>query len=139
MLRAPTLAAPVYHTWPHPSEPAPRRRGTTRPPNPPSTPTPTPPARPPWHGPPTHRSVAIGSSTQIALFVAPFCVLVGWIMGQPLSLDFQLFETATLVLTVLMVNFIIIDGRANWMIGLLLVAGYAIVALSFAMHGGSGV
>jgi Ca2+:H+ antiporter len=64
-------------------------------------------------------------------------VLVGWMMGQPLSLDFQLFETAAVLMTVLMVNFLIIDGRSNWMVGLLLVAGYAVVALSFAMHSGS--
>ena len=35
--------------------------------------------------------IAIGSSMQIALFVTPFCVLVGWAMGQPMSLDFTVF------------------------------------------------
>nr|XP_043617121.1 vacuolar cation/proton exchanger 3-like isoform X2 [Erigeron canadensis] len=45
--------------------------------------------------------VAIGSSTQISMFVIPFCVVVGWIMGQPMDLNFQLFETATLFITVM--------------------------------------
>ncbi|KAM1010721.1 hypothetical protein TB1_045292 [Malus domestica] len=43
---------------------------------------------------------AIGSSTQISMFVIPFCVVVGWIMGQPMDLNFQLFETATLFISV---------------------------------------
>ncbi|PQM40430.1 vacuolar cation/proton exchanger 2 [Prunus yedoensis var. nudiflora] len=42
--------------------------------------------------------VAIGSSTQISMFVIPFCVVVGWIMGQRMDLNFQLFETASLLL-----------------------------------------
>ena len=96
----------------------------------PSTTTPTP-------IPPHPSSVAIGSSTQIALFVAPFCVIVGWIIGQPLSFNFQMFETATVFITVLMINFIIIDGRSNWMIGMLLIAGYIVIAMSFAMHAGT--
>lgn len=37
----------------------------------------------------------------------PFCVVVGWIMGRPLDLNFQLFETATLVMTVLVVAFML--------------------------------
>ncbi|KAJ4832690.1 hypothetical protein Tsubulata_039576 [Turnera subulata] len=51
--------------------------------------------------------VAIGSSTQISMFVIPFCVVVGWFMGQPMDLNFQLFETATLFITVLVVAFML--------------------------------
>ncbi|RRT50593.1 hypothetical protein B296_00015357 [Ensete ventricosum] len=54
--------------------------------------------------------VAIGSSTQISMFgvsLIPFCVVVGWIMGQPMDLNFQLFETATLFITVLVVAFML--------------------------------
>ncbi|TYJ48933.1 hypothetical protein E1A91_A01G098800v1 [Gossypium mustelinum] len=49
--------------------------------------------------------VAIGSSTQISMFIIPFCVVVGWIFGRPVDLNFQLFETATLFMTVLFVAF----------------------------------
>ncbi|CAN6444889.1 unnamed protein product [Victoria cruziana] len=51
--------------------------------------------------------VAIGSSTQISMFVIPFCVVIGWCMGQPMDLNFQLFETATLFMTVLVVAFML--------------------------------
>lgn len=40
--------------------------------------------------------IAVGSATQIALFVIPFCVIVGWMVGEPFTLDFHIFETATL-------------------------------------------
>ncbi|KAK4802269.1 hypothetical protein SAY86_000472 [Trapa natans] len=51
--------------------------------------------------------VAIGSSTQISMFLIPFCVVVGWLMGQPMDLNFQLFETATLFVAVLVVAFML--------------------------------
>ncbi|XVE78256.1 hypothetical protein DITRI_Ditri13aG0129800 [Diplodiscus trichospermus] len=51
--------------------------------------------------------VAIGSSTQIAMFGIPFCVIIAWTMGRPMDLNFQLFETATLFLTVIVVAFML--------------------------------
>jgi Ca2+:H+ antiporter len=48
--------------------------------------------------------VAVGSSMQIALLVAPFIVLLGWMIGQPMSLYFNTFETAILFTTILVVN-----------------------------------
>ena len=48
--------------------------------------------------------IAVGSSIQIVLFVVPLCVVVGWAMGQPMSLDFHAFETTALVLSCIMVN-----------------------------------
>ncbi|XP_054780426.1 vacuolar cation/proton exchanger 2-like isoform X2 [Prosopis cineraria] len=51
--------------------------------------------------------VAIGSSTQISMFVIPFCVVIGWCMGKEMDLNFQLFETATLFITVLVVAFML--------------------------------
>jgi Ca2+:H+ antiporter len=48
--------------------------------------------------------VSIGSSLQIALLVTPFLVILGWIMGQPMSLHFETFETVVLFLSVLVVN-----------------------------------
>jgi len=78
--------------------------------------------------------VAIGSSTQISMFVIPFCVVVGWIMGQKMDLNFQLFETATLFITVLVVAFMLQDGAANYLKGLMLILCYLIVAASFFVH-----
>ncbi|XP_068642175.1 vacuolar cation/proton exchanger 5-like [Aristolochia californica] len=78
--------------------------------------------------------VAIGSSTQIAMFGIPFCVIVGWIMGQPMDLNFQLFETASLFITVLVVAFLLQDGTSNYFKGLMLILSYLIVAASFFVH-----
>ncbi|KAK6915176.1 Sodium/calcium exchanger membrane region [Dillenia turbinata] len=101
--------------------------------------------------------VAIGSSTQISMFVIPFCVVVGWIMGKPMDLNFQLFETATLFVTVLVVAFMLQaigldpigghkinlhleysltrqEGTSNYFKGLMLILCYLIVAASFFVH-----
>ncbi|KAL8458820.1 hypothetical protein ACS0TY_035520 [Phlomoides rotata] len=78
--------------------------------------------------------VAIGSSTQISMFVIPFCVIVGWIMGKPMDLNFQLFETATLFITVLVVAFMLQEGQSNYFKGLMLILCYLIVAASFFVH-----
>ncbi|ONM12796.1 Vacuolar cation/proton exchanger 2 [Zea mays] len=78
--------------------------------------------------------VAIGSSTQISMFVIPFCVVIGWMMGQRMDLNFQLFETATLFITVLVVAFMLQDGTANYLKGLMLILCYLIVAASFFVH-----
>ncbi|KAL8232490.1 hypothetical protein R6Q57_002268 [Mikania cordata] len=78
--------------------------------------------------------VAIGSSTQISMFVIPFCVVVGWIMGQRMDLNFQLFETATLFITVLVVAFMLQEGTSNYFKGVMLILCYLIVAASFFLH-----
>ncbi|KAG6545499.1 hypothetical protein Mapa_013101 [Marchantia paleacea] len=78
--------------------------------------------------------VAIGSSTQISMFVIPFCVVVGWAMGKDMDLDFEIFETATLFITVLVVAFLVQDGRANYFKGLMLILCYFIVGASFFGH-----
>jgi Ca2+:H+ antiporter len=78
--------------------------------------------------------VAIGSSTQISMFVIPFCVVIGWIMGQQMDLNFQLFETATLFITVLVVAFMLQEGTSNYFKGLMLILCYLIVAASFFVH-----
>lgn len=79
-------------------------------------------------------AVAIGSSTQISMFVIPFCVVVGWIAGKPMDLNFQLFETATLFTTVIVVAFMLQEGKANYFKGLMLVLCYLIVGASFFVH-----
>ncbi|GAA5873193.1 hypothetical protein JCM8547_006811 [Rhodosporidiobolus lusitaniae] len=75
--------------------------------------------------------VAVGSSIQISLFVIPFMVLLGWIMNKPLSLLFDPFESITLFLSVLLVNYTVSDGRSNWLEGFLLMSVYIIIAVAF--------
>ena len=78
--------------------------------------------------------VAIGSSTQIAMFVIPACVLLGWAMGDDLSLNFYIFETTTLFASVLVVTFYIQDGQSNWLKGVVLLLCYIIIGASFYVH-----
>lgn len=75
--------------------------------------------------------VAVGSSTQIALFVVPFTVLAGWVMEQPMTLDFHVFAAVVLILSVLIVNAAIADGESNWLEGSLLMHCYIISAIVF--------
>lgn len=79
-------------------------------------------------------SVAVGSSLQIALFVAPVLVLAGWVMGQPMDLDFNPFELVAVGVAVLIANSISSDGRSNWLEGILLIAAYAVLGLAFFFH-----
>ena len=76
-------------------------------------------------------SIAIGSSSQIALFVAPALVFAGWVMGTPMSLVFTPFEIAGVALAVLILDMISSDGETTWFEGAELVAVYAILAVSF--------
>ncbi len=79
-------------------------------------------------------SIALGSSLQIALFVAPVLVLVGWLIGQPMNLDFHPFELVAVAVSVLIANSISSDGRSNWLEGTLLLAAYAVLGLAFYFH-----
>jgi Ca2+:H+ antiporter len=55
-------------------------------------------------------------------------------MDKPMSLDFQAFETMTLFVTMLIVNYLIMDGKSHWLEGALLLALYAIIALAFFLY-----
>ncbi|KAB8446239.1 hypothetical protein FH972_025221 [Carpinus fangiana] len=74
--------------------------------------------------------IALGSSIQITLFVTPFVVLLGWAMDRSMSLHFDIFETISLFVTVFVVNFLVLDGRSNYLEGSLLIAAYVIIALA---------
>lgn len=75
--------------------------------------------------------VAIGSSMQIALFLTPFLVILGWIVGQPMSLLFSTFETCVLFVSVMILTYIVADGESNWLEGTMLIGTYIIIALAF--------
>jgi Ca2+:H+ antiporter len=75
--------------------------------------------------------IAMGSSMQIALFVAPVLVIAGHVMGQPLGLEFTLLEVAGVMLSAMAVAHLASDGRTNWFEGVQLLAIYAILAVAF--------
>ena len=59
--------------------------------------------------------VAVGSSMQIALLIIPFVVVLGWILGnENMNLDFDGFQIAILFVAVLLVNYLIQDGKSHW-------------------------
>lgn len=82
--------------------------------------------------------VAVGSSIQIALFVTPVIVLLGWILNKDMSLYFSLFETISLFVSAFIVNFLVLDGRSNYLEGALLIAAYVIIALAAFFFPDSG-
>jgi len=79
-------------------------------------------------------SVAMGSSLQIAMFVAPVLVFAGFLMGQPMNLEFEPFELVAVAMAVLVTNSISTDGRSNWLEGVLLLVAYVVVAAAFYFH-----
>ena len=76
-------------------------------------------------------SIATGASTQIALFVAPVLVFLSLAIGHPMTLLFNGFEIAAIILSVLIVDMIASDGESTWFEGAQLLAVYAIVAVAF--------
>ncbi|HSS29421.1 MAG TPA: calcium/proton exchanger [Nitrospiraceae bacterium] len=75
--------------------------------------------------------IAVGSSLQIALLVAPLLVFASYLFGAPLDLVFTPFEVAAVTISVLIVGFVAIDGESNWMEGVMLVGVYVILAIAF--------
>lgn len=81
--------------------------------------------------------VAVGSSIQIALFVIPFIVTLAWIMGKKLTLLFDPLESIVLFLSVITVNYVVQDGKSNWLEGMILMCLYLIVAVTFWFYPGT--
>jgi len=75
--------------------------------------------------------ISVGSSLQIALFVAPVLVLVSLLMGHRLQLEFNQYELGALIGAVAIAAFISFDGESNWMEGVQLLAVYLILGLGF--------
>ncbi|KAF4472513.1 manganese resistance [Fusarium albosuccineum] len=73
--------------------------------------------------------VAVGSSIQIAIFITPLVVILGWIMDRDMTLYFTLFETVCLFVSAFIVNFLVLDGRSNYLEGALLCAVYVIISV----------
>jgi len=77
-------------------------------------------------------NIAIGSSAQIALFVAPVLVLVSFVLGpHPMALVFNGFELAGVILAVIVANHVTSEGESTWFEGVQLLAVYLVLALGF--------
>jgi len=78
--------------------------------------------------------IAVGSATQIALSVIPACVLIAWAMGQPLDMNFEGYEAATLFASCTLVAIVTTQGQTNWLQGLVLVTAYVLLSAGFLVH-----
>lgn len=75
--------------------------------------------------------VAIGSCTQIALFVTPITVIFGWCVGVPMNLNYPHFEIILFMLSVIIVSITLSTPTTNWLLGSLLILTYVMVAIGF--------
>ncbi|TXG74390.1 hypothetical protein EZV62_002969 [Acer yangbiense] len=75
--------------------------------------------------------VALGSATQISMFVVPSCVIIAWIMGISMDLDFSLLQTGTLAFSIIITAFTLQDGTSHYMKGVVLCLCYIVIAACF--------
>lgn len=73
-------------------------------------------------------SVALGSAIQIGLLVAPVIVLVAWGLGKPMTLHFDYFGLITLVGSGILVSFLVLKGKTNYLEGAILCASFAAIS-----------
>ncbi|CAG8484859.1 6859_t:CDS:2 [Acaulospora morrowiae] len=73
----------------------------------------------------------LNTSVQMTLLVTPILVIIGWIIGKPLTLDFNVLEIAVLACAVLIVNYLVADNQATWLEGYMLVISYVLIAVAF--------
>nr|CAB3473270.1 unnamed protein product [Digitaria exilis] len=75
--------------------------------------------------------VALGSATQISMFVVPLSVIVAWIAGIQMDLDFKLLETGSLFVSVIVTAFTLQDGTSHYLKGILLLLCYIVIGACF--------
>ncbi|KAL9230710.1 hypothetical protein vseg_006026 [Gypsophila vaccaria] len=78
--------------------------------------------------------VALGSATQISMFVVPLCVIVAWIMGIKMDLDFNTIETGCLALSIILTAFTLQDGSSHYLKGIVLLLCYVIIGACFVFR-----
>ncbi|KAL8236770.1 hypothetical protein R6Q59_017851 [Mikania micrantha] len=75
--------------------------------------------------------VAMGSASQILMFVVPLCVIIAWIMGINMSLDFGLLETGCLAFSIFLTAFTLQDGSSHYLKGVILCLAYVVIGACF--------
>lgn len=78
--------------------------------------------------------VALGSATQISMFVIPLSVIISWIIGVKMDLDFSLLETVALTLSILLTAFTLQDGTSHYLKGLVLLLCYIVLGACFFVY-----
>lgn len=72
----------------------------------------------------------LGSSIQTALLNTPLVILVGWALGKEMSLNFEVFDAAMLILAVIVVSSFLKDGKSDYLEGMLGVLVYLLIAVA---------
>ena len=75
--------------------------------------------------------IAVGSCTQISLFVVPLTVLVGWMVDRDMNLNFPQFEVILFVLSIFTVSVVLANPSSHWLEGSLLMTTYILIAVGF--------
>lgn len=76
-------------------------------------------------------NIALGSTVQVALLVAPLLVFFGVVIGQPMDLAFTTFEVVAVTLAAWIASAIVLDGESNWLEGAYLLILYGILGVAF--------
>jgi Ca2+:H+ antiporter len=76
-------------------------------------------------------SIAVGSSAQVALLIAPVLVFVGLAVGQPMDLAFSTFEVISVVLAVAVATTVVRDAESDWLEGAFLLLVYGMLGVAF--------
>jgi Ca2+:H+ antiporter len=76
-------------------------------------------------------SVSLGSTLLVALLVVPALVLCGPLLGHPIDLSFSISQMVAIITAVVVSNLVSLDGRSDWLEGVLLLAAYVILAAGF--------
>jgi len=76
-------------------------------------------------------SIALGSSIQVALLIAPLLVFLGLAFGKPMDLAFHTMEVVSVVLAVSVASAMVRDAESNWLEGAFLLIAYAVIAVAF--------
>jgi len=75
-------------------------------------------------------SIAIGSATQVAMFVVGLAVIIGWMLDIPMALDFPQFELLIFIYTSIIIFALVSNGSANWLKGAMLLCLYVLIAVA---------
>jgi len=78
--------------------------------------------------------VTVGSAIQVAAFVLPGCVIIGWMVDRSMTLYFHAYETICLFLAVVVVAAVLQGGSTNWLVGATCVSVYMMIATGFWFH-----
>ena len=81
--------------------------------------------------------VAVGSATQVSMFVVPTVVLSGWAMGKPMTLQYPVVEVTLYILSIIITATSASGGESNWLIGSLLITTYLLLGCVFWYDNGS--